>query len=330
MQSTISVIVPIYNSERYLEKCILSIVGQTYENIEIILVDDASTDGSKKICEYWKNRDKRISLLCNQVNRGAAFSKNKGLEIASGEYISFIDSDDWIASNMLCTMVSILQKYQADIIETPLLKVDSEIANVENMISSPKEEIEILSVEEALKELMMNAKLHQTPCNKLYKRTVIDNIRFPIGKYIDDEFWTYQVIGKSNRVIYYSHYFYYYRQHSSSAMGKKFNIGRLDALDALRERYIYIENCFPKLRYYAYYSFCCLCLYLLQVLISNQDIENYELMKIRIIKMIKDISIRRMIYILIQKNYKQSIWMLGLFIMPITTAKIRNALKLGL
>lgn len=330
MQPMISVIVPVYNTEKYLDKCISSIVNQTYKKIQIILVDDASTDSSKNICQNWQKKDKRICIIYNQKNKGAAFSKNRGIEVASGSYISFVDSDDWILSDMLEKMVSILQKYHADIIETPFFKIDSRIANKKYSLPNTTEMIEEMSTEKALKELMLNVKLHQTPCNKLYKRSVINNVRFPVGKYIDDEYWTYRVIANAEKVIYYDHYFYLYRQHPFSAMGKKFNIGRLDAVDALRERYIFIEKFFPQLSFYAYNSFLGQSFYLLQCLYLNTDIKDYALLGNKIVKIVKSIPINKRLLVLRKNNIKQRIWMLAFFTMPITTAKLRNKLKIGL
>lgn len=328
-QSVVSVIVPIYNAELFLDKCVSSIVSQTYKNLEIILIDDASTDGSKILCQKWMKQDERIQVLYNEKNKGAAYSKNIGLDAASGEYLCLVDSDDWIEIDMIERMLSRLEQYNADIIETPLYKVNS--GNLEhNLKNEYTDEIEILDTEAALRELMQNRKLHQTPCNKLYKSNVIAEIRFPAGRYIDDEFWTYKVFANANSIIYYDHLCYYYRQHPSSAMGRKFNIGRLDAIDALQERYIFIEKHFPELSFYAYDSFCGICCYLLQCLYRSTDIQEYEMFGRKIIKKIRKISLKNKIKIIQKNNLKQGLWRMFFFFAPISTVKIRNFLKVGL
>lgn len=329
-ESIVSIIVPVYNTVLFLDKCVSSILSQTYSNIELILVDDASTDGSNVLCDRWQVQDERIQVIHNERNKGAAFSKNRGLDVASGKYLCLIDSDDWIEPDMIEKMLLLLEKYNVDIVETPLYKIQSEHTEHTFEVKNT-DELEVLNTKSALMELMQNRKLHQTPCNKLYKRNIVADIRFPVGRYIDDEFWTYKVFAKAKYILYYDHVFYYYRQHSLSTMGRKFNIGRLDAIDALQERYIFMERFFPELSIYAYDSFCCICRYLLQCLYYyHSDIKDYKRLGNEIVKRIEEISLKNKIKLVRNNNLKQGLWMLLFFFAPISTVRLRNILKIGL
>ena len=233
MNSKISVIVPIYNVEKYLSKCIDSIINQTYTNLEIILVDDGSPDNCGIMCDDYSLKDNRIKVI-HKKNGGLSHARNIGLEIATGDYISFIDSDDYIHKEFYEILISLIVKYNADIAQCEFLKVYEEgINNSNNYKSYIDEKIIMLSNNEALNNLYnKNCVNTVVVWNKLYKKQLFKNIRYPKGKIHEDEYTTYKVLFNASKVVLTSRQMYYYLQRSSSIMGEEFNIKRLDRLDA--------------------------------------------------------------------------------------------------
>ena len=240
----ISVIVPVYNVDNYLRKCIDSLIVQTLKDIEIILVNDGSTDESIDICEEYKLKDNRIKVI-HKENGGLSDARNKGIDIAKGKYISFVDSDDWINPQMLEKLYILASKYEADIVQGDYIKAYDEDIIVNNM----SENIIKYNAEQILDELYSgNYTKNIVVWNKIYKRELFNDIRFPKGKLHEDEFTTYKILHKANLIIDSNIPIYYYRQREGSIMNSDFNIKRLDLLEALKERREYfIQNGLGKL-----------------------------------------------------------------------------------
>ena len=240
----ISVIVPVYNVDNYLRKCIDSLIVQTLKDIEIILVNDGSTDKSIDICEEYKLKDNRIKVI-HKENGGLSDARNKGIDIAKGKYISFVDSDDWINPQMLEKLYILASKYEADIVQGDYIKAYDEDIIVNNM----SENIIKYNAEQILDELYSgNYTKNIVVWNKIYKRELFNDIRFPKGKLHEDEFTTYKILHKANLIIDSNIPIYYYRQREGSIMNSDFNIKRLDLLEALKERKEYfIQNGLGKL-----------------------------------------------------------------------------------
>ena len=253
-QPLISVIVPIYKVEEYLNQCIDSIVSQTYHNLEIILVDDGSPDNCPKICDEWAEKDDRIKVLHLQ-NGGAGKARNIGLSKAQGEWVVFVDGDDYIHSDMIRHLYELLD--DADLSECCIVDTFSDRAS----FSVEDEEVVICNAEEALGYLIDDSIFRQTPPNKLYKREIIKNIPFPEGNLIDDEFWTYKVLGECNCLKHSSLKLYAYRQQAGSVMHKKYSILRLQALVAQYERLEYLQERYPSLLQKAKIKFLLACIY---------------------------------------------------------------------
>lgn len=251
--STISVIIPVYNVEAYLPQCLDSIINQTYRDLEIILVNDGSTDGSTKICEEYVARDKRIKVI-HKENGGLSDARNAGLKIATGDFISFVDSDDLIALNFYDKMLDQLITHHADIVECNFIKFKKE-TDVKNVASSNTAISASYTTELSLISLM-NEQLKQVVWNKLYKAEVIDQLEFPVNKINEDEYWTYRVFGKAQKIVKIPDVLYYYRQQAESIMGTKYSLRRLDGLTALEERVEYMKEYFPGLADLAGKKFC--------------------------------------------------------------------------
>ena len=239
--SKISVIVPIYNVEQYLDKCIESIINQTYTNLEIILVDDGSPDNCPAMCDNWAKKDKRI-IVIHQDNKGGGAARNAALDVATGEIIAFVDSDDYISENMFEHLYKLIES-GADIAECNYVMVNDDNICFENAES----EITLYSPKDAMLEHIQNKLFRQVIWNKLYKKNTINNIRFPINTKIDDEFFTYQVIGNANTLIHSDKICYAYRQQNTSIMHTINTEHYLQAIFAKDMRHKYICIYFPEL-----------------------------------------------------------------------------------
>lgn len=237
MGEKISIIVPIYNVEKYLNRCIESIVNQTYQNLEIILVDDGSPDQCPEICDQWALKDSRIKVV-HKENGGLSDARNKGMEIASGDYIGFIDSDDWIKETMYELMLTFMKNNACDIVECDVSYVN-EVG--EKKSNSIKRCNKIYTRNEALKAVINADGLKSVVWNKLYKSEVLKPLTFKNGKLNEDEFFTFYVIDMCNYIGYISEALYYYLQRNSSIMGK-YSLKRLDAIEAFDERLEYMKK----------------------------------------------------------------------------------------
>jgi glycosyltransferase involved in cell wall biosynthesis len=230
---SLSIIVPIYNVEKYLEKCIKTILSQTYKDFELILVDDGSPDKCGIICDEYLKLDNRIRVV-HKKNGGLSSARNAGLKIATGEYVAFVDSDDWIEKNMYKKLYREAKKNNGDIVQCKFLKVNEEYTQINN---NKIGNINIINNLEALNNLY-NERYIETVVtwNKIYRRCLFDNIIFPEGKIHEDEFTTHKLLYKANKVVLIDEELYYYRQTPNSIMNSGFNIKRLDGLEAISQR----------------------------------------------------------------------------------------------
>mgnify|MGYP001042621039 CR=1 FL=1 len=224
----ISIIVPIYNVDQYLEECLTSITNQKYENIEIILVNDGSTDQSKIICECFCKRDSRFQLI-NKVNGGLSSARNAGLEIASGEYIAFIDSDDVVSENYILNLHKTMEKYNSDIVLSGYKRFLKKIPVIEN---TTKEEM--LAPSETIKRVLYQKDqefFSVSACCKLYKKILFSDIRYPENKINEDMAVIVPVLEKCKNISCTYNYDYFYRINNSSITNQSFNTRRMDAIE---------------------------------------------------------------------------------------------------
>lgn len=243
MNPLISVIVPIYNVEKYLARCVDSIVNQTYKNLEIILVDDGSPDRCPQMCDDYAKKDSRIKVV-HKKNGGLSDARNAGIAVATGEYISFIDSDDYVSDDFFECLLDVMNKENSDIAECSVVKFyeDNRFDEFSDDLS-----VKTYDTQDAMSALIAENPFHQHVWNKLYKTELVKDIPYAVGKLNEDEFWTYRVFGRANKVARINKTMYYYFQRSSSIMGVGYNIRRLDALEGKANRQKYIENNFPDL-----------------------------------------------------------------------------------
>lgn len=233
----VSVIVPVYNVEKCIYKCIESILNQTFTDFELILVDDGSTDDSGIICDEYATKDSRISVI-HKKNSGLSEARNYGIVAANGEYLSFIDSDDWVEEDFLKVLYENAIKYRAEIVAVNLHKVYDNGAesklHIEEACYSGKEVLNCLYGKHSI---YMNV-----ACNKLYKRTLFDNIRYPVGKTHEDGFTTYKLLNLCNKVYLSDYDGYCYYQRSDSIMNRKFSESRIDEYFVYNERREYFKK----------------------------------------------------------------------------------------
>lgn len=239
----ISVIVPVYNVKPYLERCFDSIAGQSYRNLEILLVDDGSTDGSEKLCEELASRDMRTQVI-HKKNGGLGSARNTGIRAASGEILSFIDSDDWIEPEMYKTLTEIMQQKQAQIVACGIKRV-TETGEI-SYYNDRLDERCVYSKEEALKELPRNERLSNSMCNKLFRRETIEGLSINEQIAYEDNPFTPQCFARAERVAYTAEPFYCYFERQGSISRKAFSLKEFDRVTADRMRLDFYHEYFPQ------------------------------------------------------------------------------------
>lgn len=229
----VSMIVPVYNVEMYLEECLESICSQTYETLEILLIDDGSTDTSGKICDGYAKHDPRICVI-HQKNQGLSAARNTGLAHASGKYLMFVDSDDKIAENLVEQLLGMCREHRAQI------AVCSHLYYNEKKIPHRKEadiaDIRIMEQEEAMWELCLDHKVKNFAWGKLYERQLFEGIFFPKGQLYEDINTTYKVFLKSERVVYTDFTGYFYRVRTGAITQTRDIYHALQRITAQQER----------------------------------------------------------------------------------------------
>lgn len=239
LDDLISVIVPIYNVECYLNKCIDSILSQTYRNIEIILVDDGATDCCPMICDEYAKKDARIHVI-HQKNRGLSVARNSGIDVATGEYLIFIDSDDYIDKEMLNVLYRNIKKADAEIAVCNFIEVHNNESLEQEVIQGKKFIFDKL---EAMNNLYNNMALQTVVAwNKLYKKELFQTLRYLPGKVHEDEYLIHHILNCVNLIVYDDTPLYYYRQRKDSITGKNYNLKRLDVIEAYEDRIEFFQK----------------------------------------------------------------------------------------
>jgi glycosyltransferase involved in cell wall biosynthesis len=211
----ISVIVPVYNIEGYVRKCVDSIIKQTYSNIEIILVDDGSTDGSSAVCDELADSDARVKVF-HTTNGGQSVARNIGIKASSGDYFAFIDGDDYVAADYILHLFELLKEYQADISVTNycIQRDGGKKSKEEKVIPY----VLFMNRYEALEMLLYKKYFSTSVCGKLFRRSLFDGVEFLSGKVIEDLGFLYKVFDKADRLVYSSAVDYVYVQRSTSTL----------------------------------------------------------------------------------------------------------------
>lgn len=245
INNKISVIVPVYKVEDYLNECVQSIINQTYQNLQIILVDDGSPDRCGEMCDAWAKIDKRIEVI-HKKNGGLSDARNVGLDAAKGNFIAFVDSDDWIDPKMYEVMLRVLIKEKADFVACGIVDCYLE-KNVEHSMPYTVGTSELF-----LERIYKDTVFPVSAVNKLYRKECWKNIRFPKGKLCEDAFTTYLLVDKATRIVQIPDTLYFYRIRERSIMTTQFRSTRMDEEEAWRENYLYMKNHYPRIGKMAY------------------------------------------------------------------------------
>lgn len=245
----ISVIVPIYNVEQYLDQCVQSILNQYYSHLEIILVDDGSEDRCPQMCDDWASKDPRI-IVIHKNNGGLSDARNAGLDICTGDYIAFVDSDDWINLGMFLLMMQAIEQEEADLCACGIISCyqDREVrwGNKEYLTGNS---------EVMLDRLYSDSVFPVCSWNKLYRRELWADLRFPVGKICEDAFTTYLILHKSEKIVQIKEALYYYRIRPKSIMTSSFSKSSMDEEEAWRLNSEFIRQNYPNIyrRAYTFY-----------------------------------------------------------------------------
>lgn len=237
----LSIIVPIYNVEKYLEKCVNSILAQTFTDFELILVNDGSLDDCLTICNTYANIDKRVKVI-NKENGGLSSARNAGLKLAKGDYIAFVDSDDFIHKEMYQILYSYGIKNSSTLVICDYMDVEEDrMYDTNYSIQNFKEE-NYTNIE-ALSQLYSNkGVMFVVACNKIFKKDLFYNLRFEEGKIHEDEFIAAKILFACSKVTYLPINLYFYLQRSNGIVRSPFNIRKLDAVEAYKERIDFFRN----------------------------------------------------------------------------------------
>ena len=318
----ISIIVPIYKVELYLDKCVCSIVNQSYSNLEIILVDDGSPDKCPEMCDEWAKKDSRIKVI-HKDNGGLSDARNAGLQIASGDYIGFVDSDDYIREDMYELLLSSIKKNMSDISACGVQCFFDDNTNTYPL--TPNDTV-VLDTSSAVKAILKETLLKQPVWYKLYKKSVIENLQFVVGKYHEDVFWSYKAVGNAKSVSIFPDSCYFYRQRNDSIMGADFSDKHFDSIEAKIERVYYIGERFPEHLDLAKYQLWVSCLYALQKSLIAFD-KNRIRKQAKKMKQIKNICFPN--NYISKLDLKQKLWLSLSKISLVNTCKLRNYLNIG-
>ncbi|MBQ9141686.1 MAG: glycosyltransferase family 2 protein [Lachnospiraceae bacterium] len=242
MSEKISIIIPVYKVEAYLAECVDSILKQTYQNLEIILVDDGSPDKCGEICDEYAQKDNRIRVI-HKANAGVARARNDGIEVATGDYISFIDSDDWIAENAYELLYKGLKEHDADCAVGGCVTIIDK-----DGVLTPQEgkrrAVGCISAQEAMKGVLLNG---SAVWNRLFKREVFKEVRFPLDRINDDEVVALHAYAECEKIVFLDADTYFYRIRSNSITTSKFSIRKVDCYYNSAENLEFVRMVCPEL-----------------------------------------------------------------------------------
>lgn len=318
----ISVIVPVYNVEASLERCVCSIRNQTYKNLEILLVDDGSPDRCGGMCDAFAAEDSRIRVI-HKENGGLSDARNAGMAAASGGLISFVDSDDTIHPEFLEQLHRAMTAYGADVAECGVRYVD-EGGNV--LRCRDAAQVPVMDKLEALRRLVTEDGIRQTVWNKLYRRHVALGVLFAVGKTNEDEFWTWQVFDRMGKLAVVQQNLYNYLQRSSSIIGVGFNARRLDGLQAQYQRMEYLQK-YEELAVLTRQHFLLHCMWQYQCaarLMTGEERQRVQRTILDLAQRAGDVPGNRKAAVL-----KYRLWLAMFHAAPDLTVWIRNLLKIG-
>lgn len=290
----ISIILPVYNGEKYLAECLDSLIEQSYNNFEVLMVDDCSTDSSASILRRYELKDARFKYLRNSKNMGLSFSRNKGIESSAGSFLFFIDADDTLSTNCLKLLYDSLKSNNADISMCCYVTQENEFTNVETQIG----EI-VFNKNELINELSKCVRIQNFAWGKLYKKALFNAIRFPVGRYYEDICTTIQVFNNANRGVFMQNALYFYRQNPSS-ISKTLNLKKInDFFLSIKEKGLFIQKYYPQELKYMSQSFFELFYLIKKIKVSRKQVKEFKETKAIYKRAVKSSSFKQKIKYLI-------------------------------
>jgi glycosyltransferase involved in cell wall biosynthesis len=245
MSQKVSIVVPIYKVEKYLRRCLDSILSQTYFNIELILVDDGSPDNCGRIADEYAIKDRRIKVFHKQ-NGGLSDARNHGMGYVTGEFTVFVDSDDWLSPKMIEEMVNKSFIYDADIVQAAFYYTYDDCLLLENRYNSKDDPPVVLDNRSLMSELVKNNRVKNFAWGKLYRTAIIRDIPFEKGVLFEDVFWAYKVMHRVKTYLILNQPMCYYYQRSDSIVAT-YTSRNLDILKGLKARHLFIEEYYQDL-----------------------------------------------------------------------------------
>lgn len=247
MNKLVSIIVPVYKVEKYLSKCIDSLINQTYKNIEIILVDDGSPDNCGKICDEYASKDERIKVI-HKENEGLSAARNDGMDICTGEYVTFVDSDDYISYSFCEDLMNAINENNADIAICNIKKfIDGESVKEEKIDLETK----VYTFKETIYNLISLGDYYDCAWGKIYSKKVLEGLYFPVGRIWEDSATTYKLYHKANKVaVINAKHYYYLTKRADSIMGGIYTKKKQgDNYLTIEERNEYLLKALPEMKH---------------------------------------------------------------------------------
>ena len=229
----VSIIIPVYNSEKYLAKCLDSVIAQNYKNYEVIVIYDKSDDDGLSVLEHYSKNYGNIKIYHNKKKQGLSYAKNIGIEISTGKYITFVDSDDIVSANYISYLTEILEKNDCDI------SICNTVSNDEDLDKNTDNTEFVMNNKEGLKEMFYGRKFGVSSWGKMYKKCLFDNIEFPIGLLYEDLLTTHKLIEKSNAIVYTNKNLYCYHPLVAGSLSNTPNNNNIEQLISSSDEILY-------------------------------------------------------------------------------------------
>jgi len=244
----VTIVVPVYNVEKFLRRCIDSILNQTFQDFQLVLVNDGSTDQSGQICDEYEKVSDKITVI-HKENGGLSSARNAGIEVAQTPYIGFVDSDDFIEAKMYQVLHEALKVHNADIASVDYLEV-AENQSIPEKVNADHISYDVYKEKETVHQLFKNHKIHRCAWNKLYKLELFKEVRYPHGKIFEDTFTTYKLYALANKVVATDYKGYFYMQNDASITRRDFTPKNFDLLSETQRILDDMATNYPELIQY--------------------------------------------------------------------------------
>ena len=245
MSVNLSVVIPVYNVEQYLRQCLDSLGVLGREDIEVLLVNDGSTDGSRDICAEYQERYGNV-IVIDKENGGLSDARNKGTEVARGDYICYVDSDDWVEPDAIDVLYQFAVDHECDVVEGSFYYAFSDHLEHNNRFFKADDAPFVLAKDDAMRELVKNYYVKNFAWGQIYKSSIVKSHPFPYGKYFEDSYWQHLIIHDCERYGVIPRPLYYYRQRANS-ISNKLGMRYIDLNQGLESRLLFIKDHYPEL-----------------------------------------------------------------------------------